>query len=150
MDNQRASHGDRSYGDSRELPRTSPPGSGLVKVSTMGKRVLLVEDEGIVAMVVEDYLLDLGYEVVGVAARLEAGMRLAQYAAIDVAILDVNLAGKLSYPIAELLYERGIPFLFATGYGSAGRPDEFRDIPTLAKPYGKNDLARALLEVCVT
>jgi CheY-like chemotaxis protein len=103
----------------------------------MSKRVLLVEDEGIVAMVVEDYLLDLGYEVVAVAARLESGMRLAQDAAIDVAILDVNLAGKLSYPIAELLYERGIPFLFATGYGNAGRPDEFRDIPPLRSPTGK-------------
>jgi CheY-like chemotaxis protein len=119
-------------------------------VAAAGKRVLLVEDEGIVAMVVEDYLLDLGYEVVGVAARLEVGMQLAQDAAIDVAILDVNLAGKLSYPIAELLHDRGIPFVFSTGYGTAGRPDEFRNIPTLAKPYGKDDLARALLEVCVT
>lgn len=114
----------------------------------VGKRVLVVEDEGVVAMVLEDYLLELGYAVAGVAARLESGLRLAQDAGIDVAILDVNLAGRLSYPIAELLHDRGIPFLFATGYGTAGRPDEFRDIPTLAKPYGIGDLARALLKVC--
>jgi CheY-like chemotaxis protein len=116
----------------------------------VGKRVLLVEDEGIVAMVVEDYLNELGYAVVGVAARLESGIQLAQDAAIDVAILDVNLAGKLSYPIAELLHERGIPFLFATGYGTVGCPAEFRDVPILAKPYGQRDLARALLEVFAT
>lgn len=119
-------------------------------MDTPEKRVLVVEDEGIVAMVVEDYLHDLGYAVVAVAARLEAGMRLAQNAAIDVAILDVNLAGKLSYPIAVLLHDRGIPFLFASGYGNSGRPAEFRDVPTLTKPYGKSDLARALLKVCPT
>ena len=112
-----------------------------------GKRVLVVEDEGVVAMVLEDYLLELGYAVAGVAARLELGLQLAQEAAIDLAILDVNLAGKLSYPIAQLLHARGIPFLFATGYGTAGRPDEFRDIPTLTKPYGIDDLARALLKI---
>jgi CheY-like chemotaxis protein len=99
-------------------------------------------------MVLEEYLVELGYIVAGIAARLKSGLQLAQDTAIDVAVLDVNLAGELSYPIAELLHDRGIPFLFATGYGTAGRPDAFRHIPTLAKPYGIRDLASALHKVC--
>lgn len=110
-----------------------------------GQRVLIVEDEGIVAMVVEDYLEALGCTVVMVAARLEEGVAAARERAIDVAILDVNLAGKVSYPIAEILRGRGIPFLFATGYGTAGLPPELRNVPVLAKPFRQVDLASALV-----
>jgi CheY-like chemotaxis protein len=110
-----------------------------------GQRVLIVEDEGIVAMVVEDYLESLGCTVVAIAARLEDGIEAARDQAVDVAILDVNLAGKVSYPIAEILRGRGIPFLFATGYGIAGLPLELRGVPILAKPFLKNDLASALM-----
>jgi CheY-like chemotaxis protein len=110
-----------------------------------GQRVLIVEDEGIVAMVVEDYLEALGCTVVAVAARLEDGVKAARDQAIDVAILDVNLAGKVSYPIAAILRARGIPFLFATGYGTTGLPAELSGVPVLAKPFLKNDLASALL-----
>jgi CheY-like chemotaxis protein len=109
-----------------------------------GQRVLIVEDEGIVAMVVEDYLEYLGFTVVGVAARLEDGEEAARVQAIDIAVLDVNLAGKVSYPIATILRGRGIPFLFATGYGTAGLPVELRGVPVLSKPFRKEDLATAL------
>ncbi|MEA2775357.1 MAG: hypothetical protein QOF90_763 [Acetobacteraceae bacterium] len=110
-----------------------------------GQRVLIVEDEGIVAMVVEDYLEDLGCTVVAIAARLEEGEDAARHKAIDVAILDVNLAGKVSYPIAAILRARGIPFLFATGYGTAGLPPELRGVPVLAKPFRRDDLASAMV-----
>ena len=98
------------------------------------KRALIVEDEGLIAMVVEAYLEDLGYTVLAIAAQLEEGMEAAREAAIDIAVLDVNLAGKVSYPIAEILLERGIPFLFATGYGTAGCPPEFRATPMSVLP----------------
>jgi CheY-like chemotaxis protein len=109
-----------------------------------GQRVLIVEDEGIVAMVVEDYLEDLGCTVVAIAARLEEGEEAARCKVIDVAILDINLAGKVSYPIAAILRGRGIPFLFATGYGAAGLPVGLRGVPVLAKPFRISDLASAL------
>jgi CheY-like chemotaxis protein len=110
-----------------------------------GQRVLIVEDEGVVAMVVEDYLEALGCTVVAVAARLEDGVEAARDQTIDMAILDVNLAGKVSYPIAAVLRSRGIPFLFATGYGTAGLPVELSGVPVLAKPFRQSDLATAML-----
>jgi CheY-like chemotaxis protein len=71
-------------------------------------------------------------------------LTLAREAKIDVAILDLNLAGVLTYPVARLLQERGIPFIFATGYGSSGLMEDFQRSPTLQKPFGHNDLEQAL------
>ena len=98
------------------------------------ERVLLVEDEGLVAMLMEAMLEDVGCRVAATAARLEQAVTLAAAGDFDLAVLDVNLAGKLSYPVAEALRERGIPFLFATGYGAAGLPAALRDAPVLVKP----------------
>ena len=109
-----------------------------------GKRVLVVEDEALAAMLLEDNLESLGCTVVGTAARLEAAEQQARSAAIDVATLDVNLAGKLSYPVAEILRGRDIPFVFATGYGSLALPEQFRDCVVLTKPYSQGQLAEAL------
>jgi CheY-like chemotaxis protein len=82
------------------------------------KRVLVVEDEMTIALLIEDMLTDLGHEVVGLAMRLPQAMELAATAIVDLAILDVNLDGRMSFPVADLLSARGVPFVFATGYGS--------------------------------
>lgn len=107
-------------------------------------RILVVEDEMLVAMNVEDMLLDLGHEVAGLASRLSGALSLAQEASFDAAMLDVNLAGEASFPVADLLAERGIPFLFATGYGLQGIDERYRDRPVLQKPFRAIDLAAAL------
>ncbi len=109
-----------------------------------GTRVLVVEDEAMVAMMLEDFLEELGCVVVATASRLEEALTQAAGLAVDVAVLDVNLAGKLSYPVAELLRTRGIPFLFATGYGVAGLPARLSGAPVLAKPFLMGQLAAAL------
>ena len=109
-------------------------------------RILIVEDEMLVAMNIEDMLLDLGHEVAGLAGRLEPALALAREAEIDVAMLDVNLAGEQSFPVADALIERGVPFLFATGYGLKGIPERYRDRPVLQKPFRGQDLAQVLRE----
>ena len=108
-----------------------------------GKRVLIVEDEPILAMALEDILLDLGCEVVGPASRIRDALRLAADASIDAAILDINIHGEQSHPVADLLAGRGVPTMFATGYGAA-HADGYAHVPILAKPYRKHDLARLL------
>ena len=109
-----------------------------------GARVLVVEDEALVAMLVEEYLDELGCQVVAVAPRLEDAQELARTLALDAAVLDVNLAGRLSYPVAEVLRARGVPFVFATGYGLAGLPDALRGVPVLSKPFRQDQFAAAL------
>ncbi len=104
-----------------------------------GCRVLVVEDESLVAMHVEDMLVDLGCEVL-LAMRLEDGLRLAAEADLYVAVLDVNLSEGRSYPIADVLRDRRIPFLFATGYGLKGVEPAYQGTPTLQKPYRNEDL----------
>jgi CheY-like chemotaxis protein len=107
-------------------------------------RVLIVEDEMLVAMNIEDMLLELGHEVTGIASRLEHALALAQEGAFDVAMLDVNLAGSPSFPIAEIMEKRGIPYLFATGYGVAGIEKCYRHHPVLQKPFRAQELADLL------
>jgi CheY-like chemotaxis protein len=107
-------------------------------------RILIVEDEMLVAMNIEDMLLDLGHEVAGLASRLEPALALARESIFDAAMLDVNLAGEPSFPVADLLVERGIPFLFATGYGRAGLEERFRAFPILQKPFRAAELQAAL------
>ena len=111
--------------------------------ATAGTRVLVVEDEPIVAMCLEDMLEAMGYVPVGPASRLEEGLRLAESEAIGAAILDINLAGERSEPIAAALKARGIPFAFASGYGSP--PEDFAEgVPMIGKPYRETDVAAAL------
>jgi CheY-like chemotaxis protein len=97
---------------------------------------------------IEDMLEDLGCEIVASAARLPDARGLAATATIDLAILDVNLAGHSSFPVAQILRERGIPFLFSTGYGQSGFSHDFADQPLIGKPFSMKDLeetiARAL------
>ena len=110
-------------------------------------RVLVVEDEMLVAMNIEDMLLELGHEVAGIASRVEPALSLAVEGNFDVALLDVNLAGEPSFPVAAVLRQRGIPFLFATGYGIKGIVEEFRSEVVLQKPFREAELARAVDEV---
>lgn len=98
----------------------------------------------LVAMNIEDMLLDLGHEVAGLASRLPPALALAQDAEFDAAMLDVNLAGETSFPVADALVERGIPFLFATGYGLHGIAARYRDFPVLQKPFRTHQLGEAL------
>ncbi len=107
-------------------------------------RVFLVEDEMTIALMIEEMLEDLGYEVAGLSMRLEPAIRLAETIQADVAILDVNLDGKLSFPVADILRQRGIPFFFATGYGSKGLNDNYAGTFTLKKPFLTSDLDRAV------
>jgi DNA-binding response OmpR family regulator len=109
-----------------------------------GIRVMLVEDEDLIAMMVEEFLNDLGCRLIGTAARLDDALAMAGMLEVDVAVLDVNLAGKLSYPVAELLQARGISFIFATGYGVAGLPDKLRGTVVLSKPFTTDQLGAAL------
>ena len=98
----------------------------------------------LVAMNIEDMLLDLGHEIAGVASRLDPALTLAREADIDLAMLDVNLAGDLSFPVADILESRGIPYLFATGYGRKGVKDEYGAAPVLQKPFRARDLEEAI------
>jgi len=110
-----------------------------------GLRVLVVEDEAAISLLLEDMLLDFGCEVIGPAARLSAALDTLAREKVDLAILDVNVAGEPIYPVAEALAERSIPFVFSTGYGSAGIRDAYRNRPVLQKPFAQNDLKQKLL-----
>ena len=112
-----------------------------------GLRVLVVEDEMMVSMLIEDMLTDLGCSVVGPASRLDEAVELAKTSDLDCAVLDVNLGGQPIFPLADLLRERGKPFAFATGYGDAGIRDIDKGTPVLQKPFREGDLARVLGEL---
>lgn len=107
-------------------------------------RVLVVEDEMTIALLLEDMLLDLGHEVVELAMRLPRALEVARSEAMDLAILDVNLDGRPSFPVAEVLDARGVPFIFATGYGPGGLTQEFRDRPVIKKPFDLRGLQAAI------
>jgi CheY-like chemotaxis protein len=113
------------------------------------KRVLLVEDEALVAMLVEDMLADEGCTVAAVASRLSDAIAAAQDTSIemDMAILDVNLAGEPVFPVAEALAARGVPFAFATGYGAGGLPEAWKNRPTLQKPFTAADIGVVLRKI---
>lgn len=113
-----------------------------------GRRVLLVEDESLVAMLAEDMLVDLGCEVV-VAMRLDKALAQARTGSFDMAVLDVNLGDARSYPIADLLFERRTPFLFATGYGRQGLEDAYKTVPVLQKPYQAAPLEHLLTRLLI-
>ena len=116
------------------MTATRPPGGS----------VFLVEDEVMIRMMVADMLEELGYSVAAEAGEINEAIRLAQSAEFDIAILDVNVNGKVISPVAELIKARNRPFIFATGYGSSGLPEEYRDRPALQKPFQLETLARMI------
>jgi CheY-like chemotaxis protein len=107
-------------------------------------KVLVVEDEHLVAMLVEDMLHDLGYEIAAVEASLKAGLQAAQQEQVELAVLDVNLNGEKSFPIADFLLKNGIPFVFASGYGLSGVSEVYPKVPVVQKPFTESTLVEAL------
>lgn len=111
-----------------------------------GLRVFVVEDETLVAMQLEDMLLDLGCTLAGLAMRVSRACEMLERdGAPDAAVLDVNIAGEKVFPVAELLRTMRVPIVFATGYGRNGVPEEWHDRPVLQKPYTEDEIAQALL-----
>jgi CheY-like chemotaxis protein len=107
-------------------------------------RVLVVEDEMLIGMLLEDMLTDLGHEVAAIIPRLKEAMAAVDRETYDLAILDVHLHGESAFPVAEALIAKGTPFVFATGYGERGLPENYRGRPVLQKPFAKDDLERVL------
>jgi CheY-like chemotaxis protein len=107
-------------------------------------QILVVEDESMVAMMIEDMLEDLGHRVIATSGRMAEASKLAADASADLAILDVNLNGEETYPLASSLAFRKIPFIFATGYGSSGIRAEWSSVPVLQKPFQSRELAEAI------
>lgn len=106
--------------------------------------VFLVEDEVMIRMMVADMLEELGYTIAAEAGEIGEAMRLAENTYFDLAILDVNVNGKVISPVADVIKARNRPFIFATGYGSAGLPEEYRDRPALQKPFQLETLSRTI------
>lgn len=115
----------------------------------MAARVLIVEDESLLLMLLEDLLPEMGYEVTGTAGTVHDALAVLEQHEIDVAVVDVNLGGTESFPVADALVERGIPFLFTTGYGAQGLPKRYADAAVLQKPFRKQDLVVALKKLGV-
>ena len=109
--------------------------------SFSGRRVLLVEDEMLVVWLLEDMLADLGCTVVGPASNINQALAMIDAEAIDVAVLDVNLNGQMSYPVADALAARGVPFVFSTGYDKDTLLDGYRSFPVLQKPFHRSELS---------
>ncbi len=122
---------------------SAEPDNGLAN-----RRILVVEDEVLIAMQIEEILLDLGCVVVGAVGRLDAALELAADQALDAAILDVNILGGLVYPVAERLSARGIPFMLASGYSNWALPEPLRDLPRLMKPFRRRDLENGVRSLC--
>ena len=97
-----------------------------------------------IRMLLQDMLADLGHTLAGEAGGIDEALALAKEGAFDVAILDVNLNGQPISPVVEVLVARGLPFVFATGYGQRGVPEPYRQTPTLQKPFQSEALARAI------
>ncbi len=110
----------------------------------VGLRLLVVEDEMLIAMTIEDVLSDLGCTVVGPASSVAKAMDLLGKEEIDGAILDLNLKGEQAIPVAQALHDRGTPFFFLTGYGSSAANQMLFDAPTLPKPFDPMSLQQLI------
>ena len=112
-------------------------------------RILVVEDEVLIALEIEERLQRLGCEIVGPVGRLERALELARSTALDGAVLDVNVKGGFVYPVAEELLARKVPVVFSTGYAPETLPPAFRDLPCLRKPFGATQLETMAQEAFV-
>lgn len=111
----------------------------------MAHRILIVEDEPLIALMLEDYLDELGREVAGIADSVVEALRLIEEGGVDAAILDVNLrGGEKSWPVADVLAGRGTPFLFASGGHEESITERHRSRPVLFKPFTMDAIGRAL------
>jgi CheY-like chemotaxis protein len=128
------------------LPRTGKHGEQMNPEANAasGRRILVVEDELMIRMLLDGMLEDLGYTMAAEAGAIDEAVALAKQADVDAAILDVNLNGQPITPVVEVLIKRGVPFVFATGYGAGGVPEPYRNNPTLQKPFQSEALEQAL------
>ena len=110
-----------------------------------GLRVAVVEDETLVAILLEDMLMELGCQVLWTAHRVGRALDLVAHSEPEAAVLDVNIAGDEVYPVAQALAERNIPFIFATGYGTRGLDEAWRGRPIVQKPFQVEHLSHGLL-----
>ena len=108
------------------------------------RRILVVEDETLLAVTIEEILQDLGCVVVGPVGRLDAALRSATNDSLDAAVLDISIRGGMVFPVAEKLLARGIPFVFASGYGEWALPERFADRLRVAKPFTVRELEAAV------
>lgn len=113
-------------------------------VQSTKRRILVVEDETLIAMTFESVLRKLGCEIVGPVGKLETAMQMAREETLDAAILDVNIRGGRVFPVAEVLQARNVPFVLASGYGDWALPEAFRDLPRLTKPFGSDDVVKVV------
>ncbi|WP_210272640.1 response regulator [Chthonobacter rhizosphaerae] len=111
---------------------------------TGGLRVLLVEDEALNIIHVEDLLADLGHTVVEVATTMADGVEAARLVDVDLAVLDLNLAGTMSFPVAQALERRGVPFFFLTAYGRWGLEEAYEGVAVVTKPMTRTALQNAI------
>lgn len=112
-----------------------------------GARILIVEDETLITMLLEDILDELGCSISGTAATLRQAQDLAATIQVEAAILDVNLGGDPVFPVAAQLAARNIPLVFASGYGASGLPDEWQGHPTLPKPFMPDQVEAVLRQM---
>jgi len=112
-----------------------------------GRRILVVEDEALVAMLLETMLEDMGFVPVGPVDDIDTALEvLRNDHRLDGALLDVNVAGREVFPVAEALKAKGVPFVFSTGYGEGGLPDDWRGHPTIQKPFTEDAVREALFK----
>jgi CheY-like chemotaxis protein len=114
-----------------------------------GTRVLIVEDEMLIALLIEDFLADIGCSIVAICGSVQTALDAVRTKAFDLATLDVNLAGEMAYPVAELLAERNIPFLLLSGYGTEAIPSGHPEWKVCAKPFKREEFVKMLLAVLV-
>jgi CheY-like chemotaxis protein len=109
-----------------------------------GRRILAVEDDMLIRLTLEDMLAELGCESVSVAATIGEALGMIDVHTFDAATLDVNLGGTSSYPVADTLTARGVPFVFTTGHGAHSLREGYRERPILNKPFAYEDLGKIL------
>ena len=112
-----------------------------------GRRILVVEDSPLIAAVLEDMLKDMGCSVVGPTGNMAFAVDLAKVEALDAAIIDLNIRGGKVYPVAEVLRDRDVPFLLASGYADWTLREDFKDRPRLTKPYTADTVEQKLLKL---
>lgn len=115
--------------------------------SSEARRVLIVEDEPLLAMNIEDMLTELGHLVTGTATRIDKALSLAEAGEFNLAVLDINLAGSNTFQVAAVLRKRGIPFIFTSGYGADGLVDGYRGAHLLTKPFGPRELEHMIAKL---
>jgi CheY-like chemotaxis protein len=121
------------------MATSEPPGQPVTDM-----RVFVVEDEFLILMQLESMLEELGCKVAGTASHLNDALQRAETCDADMALLDINLAGKKIYPVAEVLRRRGVPIVFSTGYGQAGIDPPWTSYPVVQKPFMARELERAI------